>query len=83
MSKASGLTRGDKRLNQRLGRLRAAVPRHNAIVAVDLGDHGLLRRRRPGAVTCALLAAIPGADIEQTVGRRQPPFELRPGAERS
>jgi transposase len=38
MSKASGLTRGDKRRNERLGRLRVAVPRQNAIVAVDLGE---------------------------------------------
>jgi transposase len=38
MSKASGLTRGDMRRNERLGRVRAAVPRQNAIVAVDLGE---------------------------------------------
>jgi transposase len=38
MSKASGLTRGDRRRNQRLGRLRAAVAWQNAIVAVDLGE---------------------------------------------
>jgi transposase len=38
MSKASGLTRGDKRRNQRLERLRAAVPGQNAVVAVDLGE---------------------------------------------
>jgi transposase len=38
MSKVSGLTRGDKRRNQRLERLRRAVPRQNAVVAVDLGE---------------------------------------------
>jgi transposase len=38
MSKVSGLTRGDRRRNQRLERLRGAVPRQNAIVAVDLGE---------------------------------------------
>jgi len=34
MSKASGRTGGDKRRSERLGRLRAAVPYHNAIEMV-------------------------------------------------
>jgi transposase len=38
MSKSSGLTRGDRNRNGRLGRLRALVPSGHAIVGVDLGD---------------------------------------------
>lgn len=38
MGKASGLTRGDKRRNERLSRLRSLVPVGNAIVGVDLGE---------------------------------------------
>lgn len=36
---AKGLTRGDRRYNEKLGRLREAVrPDHNAILAIDLAD---------------------------------------------
>src|SRR5271166_5280403 len=35
---ASGLSRGDKRRNARMERLRALVPARNAIVGIDLAD---------------------------------------------
>src|SRR6266571_1920008 len=38
MSKRTGVTRGDKRRNQRLEELRRLVPRHNALVGVDLAE---------------------------------------------
>lgn len=38
MGHGSGLTRGDRRRNERLARLRGLVPRSNAILAVDLGE---------------------------------------------
>ena len=34
----SGLSRGDKRRNERLARLRGLVPTDNAIVGIDLAD---------------------------------------------
>ena len=38
MSNGSGVSRGDRNRNARLGRLRAAVPVSNAIVGIDLAD---------------------------------------------
>ncbi|WIV60915.1 hypothetical protein [Amycolatopsis nalaikhensis] len=38
MPHGSGLSRGDKRRNERLARLRALVPPQNAIVGIDLAD---------------------------------------------
>lgn len=38
MDKGSGLTRGDRRRNERLAGLRELVPPRNAIVALDLGE---------------------------------------------
>lgn len=38
MAHGSGLSRGDKRRNERLARLRALVPLENAIVGIDLAD---------------------------------------------
>lgn len=38
MSKGNGLTRGDKRRNQRLAELRGLLPAGNAVVGVDLGE---------------------------------------------
>lgn len=38
MIQSSGLSRGDKRRNERLARLRALVPAGNAIVGIDLAD---------------------------------------------
>jgi hypothetical protein len=38
MVEASGLSRGDKRRNARLARLRELVPDSNAIVGIDLAD---------------------------------------------
>jgi len=38
MGKVSGLTRGDRRRNARLARLRAMVPATHAVVGVDLGE---------------------------------------------
>jgi transposase len=38
MSHRKGLSRADKRRNARLARLRAALPRENAILAIDLAD---------------------------------------------
>jgi transposase len=39
MDKVSGLTRGDRRRNDRLTRVRELVPPDNAIVALDLGEN--------------------------------------------
>jgi hypothetical protein len=69
MSKASGLTRGDRRRNARKARLRAMVPAANAVVGLDLGE-----RKQALVVT--------GAD-GQVLARRSPrvgtpsPLELR------
>jgi hypothetical protein len=38
MVESSGLSRGDKRRNAKLARLRELVPAANAIVAIDLAD---------------------------------------------
>ena len=38
MSNGSGVSRGDRNRNARLGRLRSAVPVTNAIVGIDLAD---------------------------------------------
>ncbi|MDT7745107.1 MAG: hypothetical protein QOE59_4185, partial [Actinomycetota bacterium] len=38
MSKATGLTRGDRNRNRRLERLRTLVPRTNAVLGIDLAD---------------------------------------------
>jgi len=38
MNNASGVSRGDRNRNARLGRLREAVPLSNAIVGIDLAD---------------------------------------------
>lgn len=38
MSNGTGLSRGDKQRNARLGRLRALLPREHAIIAIDLAD---------------------------------------------
>lgn len=38
MSNGSGVSRGDRNRNARLGRLRELVPAANAIVAIDLAD---------------------------------------------
>ena len=38
MSNGSGVSRGDRNRNARLGRLRALVPVTNAIVGIDLAD---------------------------------------------
>ena len=38
MTNGSGVSRGDRNRNARLGRLRGLVPLTNAIVAVDLAD---------------------------------------------
>ena len=38
MGKGSGVTRGDRRRNERLARLRAMVPAGNAVAGVDLGE---------------------------------------------
>ncbi|WP_328400697.1 hypothetical protein [Nocardia sp. NBC_00403] len=38
MSNGSGLSRGDRNRNARLGRLRALVPTDNTIVGIDLAD---------------------------------------------
>ncbi|BBX97154.1 hypothetical protein [Mycobacterium lacus] len=38
MVQGSGLSRGDKRRNARLARLRELVPASNAILAIDLAD---------------------------------------------
>lgn len=38
MSQRTGVTRGDKRRNKRLEELRRLVPRHNALVGVDLAE---------------------------------------------
>jgi transposase len=38
MTQGSGLSRGDKRRNERLARLRDLVPARNAIVGIDLAD---------------------------------------------
>lgn len=38
MSNGRGLSRGDKRRNVRLGRLRQVLPREHAVLAVDLAD---------------------------------------------
>src|SRR5919204_5877543 len=38
MAKGSGLSRGDKRRNAKLARLRELVPAVNAIMAIDLAD---------------------------------------------
>ena len=58
MSKASGLTRGDRRRNARKARLRAMVPAANAVVGLDLGE-----RKQALVVT--------GAD-GQVLARRSP-----------
>ena len=39
MSHRKGLSRGDKRRNARLERLREVLPRENAILAIDLADN--------------------------------------------
>ena len=38
MSNGSGVSRGDRNRNARLGRLRGAVPVVNAVVGIDLAD---------------------------------------------
>ena len=38
MTQSSGLSRGDKRRNERMARLRALVPASNAILGIDLAD---------------------------------------------
>jgi len=38
VSKATGLTRGDRNRNRRLERLRTLVPRTNAVLGIDLAD---------------------------------------------
>jgi transposase len=38
MSKGSGITRGDRRRNERLAWLRVMVPAANAVAGVDLGE---------------------------------------------
>ena len=38
MTNGSGVSRGDRNSNERLSRLRAAVPATNAIVGIDLAD---------------------------------------------
>ena len=38
VSKGSGITRGDRRRNARKARLRALVPRENAVLGLDLGE---------------------------------------------
>jgi hypothetical protein len=38
MTNGSGVSRGDRNRNARLGRLRSAVPLSNAIVGIDLAD---------------------------------------------
>ena len=38
MTNGSGVSRGDRTSNARLGRLRSAVPVSNAIVGIDLAD---------------------------------------------
>ncbi len=38
MSNGSGVSRGDRDRNARLGRLRGAVPVVNAVVGIDLAD---------------------------------------------
>lgn len=38
MSKGSGVTRGDRRRNERLARLRVLVPAGNAVAGLDLGE---------------------------------------------
>ncbi|HET6869234.1 MAG TPA: hypothetical protein VFH80_25210, partial [Solirubrobacteraceae bacterium] len=38
MGNGSGVSRGDRNRNARLGRLRALVPASNAIVGIDLAD---------------------------------------------
>ena len=38
MSHGSGVSRGDRNRNERLSRLREAVPVSNAIVGIDLAD---------------------------------------------
>jgi hypothetical protein len=38
VAKRSGLTRGDRRRNQRIAGLRAVVRRDRAILAIDLGE---------------------------------------------
>ena len=43
MSDRSGLSRGDRNRNARLGRLRQLLPRGNAIVGIDLADESRLR----------------------------------------
>ena len=52
MSKASGLTRGDVRRNERVARLRAMVPFENVVLGVDLGEkkQALVLRDRDGRV---------------------------------
>lgn len=39
MGKVSGLTRGDKRHNERKRQLRRQVPRQNAVLGIDLGEN--------------------------------------------
>ncbi len=38
MNNASGVSRGDRNRNARLGRLREAVPLSNVVVGIDLAD---------------------------------------------
>ena len=38
MGQGSGVTRGDRRRNARMARLRALVPAGNAVAGVDLGE---------------------------------------------
>ena len=50
MSNGSGVSRGDRNRNARLGRLREAVPVSNAIVGIDLAD----RKQMVGPTTTPL-----------------------------
>lgn len=48
MTNGSGVSRGDRNRNERLSRLRDAVPVSNAIVGIDVADRKLTCSRFPG-----------------------------------
>lgn len=73
MAQGSGLTRGDRNRNRRIGALREVVRLERAVLAVDLGEDKQV----------AVLADHEGRVLARKVVKAKvPPDEVLPGAKR-